>query len=88
MESCGFHRSLLNFDSNDSIGEYFATETFAHVTGFSIALSIKNLFMAKVIKRHFFSMKFDAASKQNRRFFQYLPGFIGPKTFFMLKCYV
>ena len=31
MESCGFHRSLLNFDSNNSIGEYAATDTFANM---------------------------------------------------------
>ena len=31
VESCGFHRSLLNFDSNNSIGEYAATDTFANM---------------------------------------------------------
>ena len=31
VESCGFWRSLLNFDSIDSIGAYAATNTFAYV---------------------------------------------------------
>ena len=31
VESCGFHRSLLNFDSNNSIGEYAAADTFANM---------------------------------------------------------
>ena len=31
VESCGFRRSPLNFDSNDSIGEYAATDTFAYM---------------------------------------------------------
>ena len=31
VESCGFHRSLLIFDSNNSIGEYAATDTFANM---------------------------------------------------------
>ena len=42
----------------------------------------------KVIKIHFFPINFDAALYKKRRFFQWMPGFIGPKTFFMLKCYV
>ena len=31
VESCDFYRSLLNFDSIDSIGAYAATNTFAYV---------------------------------------------------------
>ena len=31
VESCGFRRSLLNLYSNNSIGEYAATDTFAYV---------------------------------------------------------
>ena len=31
VESCGFRRSLLNFDSNNSIGEYAAMDTFAYM---------------------------------------------------------
>ena len=31
VESCDFYRSLLNFDSIDSIGAFAATNTFAYV---------------------------------------------------------
>ena len=31
VESCGFRRSLLNLYSNNSIGEYAATDTFANM---------------------------------------------------------
>ena len=31
VESCDFYRSLLNFDSIDSLGVYAATNTFAYM---------------------------------------------------------
>ena len=36
VESCDFHRSLLNFDSIDSIGAYAVTNTFAYLKAPSV----------------------------------------------------
>ena len=48
VESCGFCRSLLNFDSIDSIGAHNDTDTFVYVK--TPTVMVANVFMMTFIE--------------------------------------